>query len=150
MIWTREAILDAIRTWTKNHGYPPSTQEWRHAGYGHPCEMTVRRAYGSFRDAVYAAGIAPRLDGPEPFWTRERCQLALKVWRVENGHWPSQRDWARPGVGHPTWKTVQRKCGGWQAALRRAGQVGKPNARERRETTRRVWREARSQHRMAA
>ena len=57
--WTRERALDAIRQWTAAHGRPPTYEQWRRAGPERPVTRTVERLFGSWSDAIRAAGYAP-------------------------------------------------------------------------------------------
>lgn len=55
--WTRASIIVAMWLWATEHeGVPPRVEEWRLAG-DHPNYKTVRRLWGSWPDAVEAAGF---------------------------------------------------------------------------------------------
>ena len=55
-------------------------------------------------------------------WSAEECIEAIQRWaRSHGGIPPSKTDWARADVDHPVGGTVERRCGGWNTALLRAG-----------------------------
>ena len=74
--WTREAIIDAIHSWTSMYGEPPRATDWRPAtalrnGQPERAERfaqglwphasTVLKRFGRWNDAIYAAGYEPRM-----------------------------------------------------------------------------------------
>ena len=74
--WTREAIIDAIHSWTSTYGEPPRATDWRPAtalrnGQPEraarfseglwPHASTVLKRFGRWNDAIYAAGYEPRM-----------------------------------------------------------------------------------------
>ncbi len=61
--WTNETILYAIHLWHRKHRRPPATSEWEQAGENHPSRQTVRRVFGSWNEAMVAAGFTPRPRG---------------------------------------------------------------------------------------
>lgn len=78
--WTREAILNAIRTWAAEHGgQPPSAIDWNPAlaaargNYGQarrfeldsrwPWTNSVVSRFGTWNEAVRQAGFEPRRSG---------------------------------------------------------------------------------------
>ena len=77
-IWTREAIICAIQRWAIEYGEPPISKVWasscRPSGY--PSTPTVRDRFGTWNNAITAAGFAPRPRGCpghlDPEWTIER------------------------------------------------------------------------------
>jgi DNA-binding CsgD family transcriptional regulator len=83
-IWTREAIILAIQEWADEHGgIPPSANQCR---AGHALDPSVlpnvnhvRFRFGTWNDAIRAAGFEPHLSGPVGGFTpltpeqREEC-----------------------------------------------------------------------------
>ena len=79
-LWTREAIIRAIRDWAALHGEPPACADWspymarnayhdeararRYEAEHHlwPCHDTVFREFGSWNAGIAAAGFVPRAD----------------------------------------------------------------------------------------
>lgn len=69
--WTKQTIIDAIHRYAKTHGRPPTANEWltnkngqRHGrhGDGYPYAATVTREFGSWANAIEAAGYPrPRI-----------------------------------------------------------------------------------------
>lgn len=68
--WSPERILAAIRAWAAEHGRPPGAREWRHTRPTAPTTNTVVREFGSWANAIEAAGFprprsgvhGPRID----------------------------------------------------------------------------------------
>ena len=61
--WTRGMIVYAITLWYKRHRRMPMTKDWDQAGEDHPCRHTVARVFGSWNEAISAAGFTPRPRG---------------------------------------------------------------------------------------
>lgn len=59
--WTQQAIISHIRAWVKEHGEPPGSQEWNAPnGRGIPSSASLVRHFGTFDNAIRAAGFTPR------------------------------------------------------------------------------------------
>jgi hypothetical protein len=54
-LWSREEIVDALRTWTTDHGRPPRQRELVYGATGLPTAHTIRRRFGSLAAALDAA-----------------------------------------------------------------------------------------------
>jgi hypothetical protein len=61
--WTPEMIVYAITLWARKHSRPPFTSEWDQAGEDNPSRQTVARVFGSWNQAMAAAGFDPRPRG---------------------------------------------------------------------------------------
>ncbi len=61
--WTPDTIVYAITLWHRRHNRLPLRREWEKAGEDHPSNMTVRRVFGSWNEAIHAAGFKPRPRG---------------------------------------------------------------------------------------
>lgn len=55
--WTREQIIEAIQAHAREHGYPPVASEWALHDERRPSREDAKRAFGSWADAVEAAGF---------------------------------------------------------------------------------------------
>lgn len=55
-VWTKQDVIDAMRRWVKGHDRWPRSQEWQVAVNGYPTYSAVRNLFGSWRDALAAAG----------------------------------------------------------------------------------------------
>jgi hypothetical protein len=55
--WDRDSIVAAIRAWERTYGHPPTQREWQPAPDGCPNQYTVLREFGSWGDAIVAAGF---------------------------------------------------------------------------------------------
>lgn len=64
--WTSDTIVYAITLWHRKHSRLPLTREWTQAGENHPSRMTVSRVFGSWNEAMIAAGFHPRPRGRQP------------------------------------------------------------------------------------
>lgn len=58
--WNRDTILAAIRRWTATHGEPPRCRDWSAAGPDHPHAASVQEYFGTWNEAIVAAGFRPR------------------------------------------------------------------------------------------
>lgn len=55
--WTKEKIVDSIKAWADEHGRPPGTRDWRRAGDDHLSSTGVAYHFGSWGNAIEAAGF---------------------------------------------------------------------------------------------
>lgn len=56
--WQPDEIIDAIRRWADDHdGEPPTAIDWRRKLDSYPVTSTVQRVFGSWADAIAAAGF---------------------------------------------------------------------------------------------
>lgn len=60
--WPKERIIERIREWEAIHGRPPTSWDWRYASNGYPNYSSVLKRFGSWADAIEAAGF-PRPRG---------------------------------------------------------------------------------------
>jgi DNA invertase Pin-like site-specific DNA recombinase len=57
--WEEAEIIDALRTWTKEHGRSPKLTDWHFTDPDRPTSHTVRRRFGSWGKALHRAGLKP-------------------------------------------------------------------------------------------
>jgi len=55
--WTPEAVIRAIKMWARDTGHAPTANEWAKADPQHPTSTTCARIFGSWADAIAAAGF---------------------------------------------------------------------------------------------
>ncbi len=55
--YTDDEILDAIHRWHAEHGEPPRSGDWRRLSDEHPSTSTVKVRFGSWANAIEAAGF---------------------------------------------------------------------------------------------
>lgn len=124
--WTPDAILEAIREWTREHGRAPSGNEWLTAGHGHPSLKTVRLHYATFGDARRAAGVEWRPACSKhrlpSEWTQEQIKDAIYRWVYLNNRIPLSAEWrVPPNEDFPSSHAVRSLFGSWNAAIVAAG-----------------------------
>lgn len=121
-VWTKAAIVDAIRRWTDEHGEAPHSRGWKSRVPGYPTSGTVRERFGSFAAALEAAGVEPRRRvNASGEWTREEVVEAIYRWAFLHGEIPQARDWVTSVDGFPTESWVRKLFGTWNAAIVAAG-----------------------------
>lgn len=122
--WDREAILGAMRRFAAEQGRPPSAGDWRRRDpHGRwPNQTTVTERFGSWRDALVAAGFSAR-----PQWSREEILTALRTFARQHGRPPLSRE-LNPAHGLPSFETVSGRFGSIAASYEAAG-IGSPARR---------------------
>lgn len=63
-VHTMRSIVESLQAFHREHGYTPTKLDWecsRPVGAAH--EYTIRRRYGSWNQAVMAAGLEPNTVG---------------------------------------------------------------------------------------
>jgi Homing endonuclease associated repeat len=118
--WTRERVIEALRTDARTRGRPPRMAEWLNSGPGRPTVGVVRNHFGSWNDGLRAA----RLDVTHELdkWTRETVLAALRRLQHELGRPPNSSELYRsPGPEYPNAAIVSRKLGSWEQASRELG-----------------------------
>lgn len=111
---SREEVLDAIRSWARERGRPPTQADWASPGdVARPSYVTVTTHFGTWRAALEAAGFRPN----RRLWSSEEIVDALRQWTSEHGRPPRQRDLVYGASGLPTAHTIRRRFGSYRAAL---------------------------------
>ncbi len=123
--WDELDTIQALQTWSEQHGKPPWSMEWDHAQPEHPCANTVRERFGRWEDALHAAGleIPPRRPRGERHWPRQEITKALEDWATQHGRAPTWSEWKTAGPEHPCSCTVRKRFGSWREALEAANLV---------------------------
>jgi hypothetical protein len=78
-----------------------------------PALGTVHYYFGSFAEALRAAGFAPR----RRRWDRNEILDAMDAYQRRHGRLPSERDWQRSTAEHPHATTARREFGSWRHLL---------------------------------
>lgn len=55
--WSKEEIIAAIQKWAREHGRPPTANEWTKRIIGYPSASTVAKHFGSWAEGIEAAGF---------------------------------------------------------------------------------------------
>jgi hypothetical protein len=119
-IYPDHVIIGALQVWALQHGHSPSSRQWD----GRPSHIVVKLRFGSWENALRAAGLAPA--NPNRPRTRADCLEALRWLKGRIGHWPSYDDYRNARaqlheqgfVASPT--TIMHHLGGWRSAIRAA------------------------------
>src|SRR5215217_388883 len=135
-LYAADEIFEAIRSWARRYGQPPTSidwepararrtgQPWRAARFERgkwPTVRMVRWRFGSFNAAVRAAGLRPRqaplrlrpnLTGPEAILE------AIVEWTRRYGDVPAMADWdpVRARVLDQEWRIPRYQNGDWPSA----------------------------------
>lgn len=123
--WTREEIVEALSRWASREGAPPTKDEWRPADERWrtaapewPSATIVVWVFGSWNEALAAAGFRRR----GRTWSTDEIVAALRrSARANGGKPPVYGDWMRAGPDHPGVTVVANRFGSWRSALIAAG-----------------------------
>jgi hypothetical protein len=109
--WTDQRILDALRRWAQRCGRPPSYEECDQDPRL-PCVSTLTCRFGTYRDALRAAGLKSKREGQRlrP-WTDSELAEALQKFFEDHGRYPGSADLRHGGPALPSECTVQRRLG---------------------------------------
>ena len=119
--WTRQDILDALIDGATRLGQTPSIALAR-ADEHLPSVATVAKVFGSWNDALAAAGLEALRIAPRQ-WTNAQILAALRDYARDHGRAPTGAELITNGGPAPN--TVASHFGTWNAALDAAG-VGRP------------------------
>jgi len=115
--WTPPQILDALQ-----RDGAPKADEWLRPGNGtRPTFSTVRRIFGSWNNALEAAGFPRRGPGTVTYWTCERISGSMIAWEHAHGRQPTCTEWERAAPDHPASRQVVQRFGSWNKAIAEAG-----------------------------
>ena len=111
--WSRDRIIYALVSDAKTRGRAATSHDWRTSAADHPTAQTVVAEFGSWKQALEAAGL-------EPGWTKKQIIKMLREDTKRRGDPPTGEDWNKPASGRPTTPTVCAVFGSWRAALEAA------------------------------
>jgi Homeodomain-like domain len=131
--WTREAVRDAIRAWTAEHGRPPRYHEWtpsrsrpgrwERESPRWPSAAVVCDVYRDRPDpwnaALAEAGAAVGFRR----WSDEAIRFALAAYWTRSGRAPTAEDLRTPEWPGPTASTLRRRYGSVERAWQALGPV---------------------------
>ena len=104
--WDADRILDALRAAADARGFAPTERKWV-ALKLRPATKTIRQHWGSYRQAVVAAGL--KMEGDIDA-TMERLQDAYNQLQAILGRSPTQKEWDawpdRPFTAHYAWQLM--------------------------------------------
>jgi len=90
--WTRQLVLEAIRRFYEKYGRVPRLRD-AEGNLTMPSPNTASRLFGSWMEAVRAAGLEPVYgDRRVRPWTMTEMILAFCNWRLRHGRWPNRDD----------------------------------------------------------
>ena len=131
--WTREAVSDAIRAWTEEHGRPPTYHEWtpsrsrpgrweaespRWPSAAVVCDLYADRP-DRWNAALAEAGAAVGFRR----WSDEAIRLALAAYWTRSGCPPTAEDLRASEWSGPTASTLRRRYGSVERAWQALGPV---------------------------
>jgi AcrR family transcriptional regulator len=131
--WTRDAVREAIRNWTGEHGHAPSYHEWTPSrsfpgvweaeSPRWPSAAVVCDVYGDYcspwNAAILDAGASIRFQR----WSDDAIRAALADFWTRTGRAPARADLATAHWHGPTSRTMQRRYGGIERAWAALGPV---------------------------
>ena len=127
-VWTKAAILDALRRDAETRGRAPTSNEWKRSGRGHPSSHTVRLVFGTWKDALDQAGLEPAVVSGivDLRWNRENVKHAVFEFVYKHGRTPTLREWREAGPDHPGEGAIKRLFGTFNALIAAAGYTPRP------------------------
>jgi DNA-directed RNA polymerase specialized sigma24 family protein len=108
--WTSALVLEALRRFAGTRGTAPRFRDAEgHPGL--PSPKTVERHFGTWNEALRAAGIRPTYgERRVRRWTQEEMVQTFCLWRLRQDRWPNGADMAND-VGLPSPATTRRHFG---------------------------------------
>jgi hypothetical protein len=134
--WTRDSVRDAIRTWTVEHGQPPSYHErtpyrsapsvWKAQSPRWPSAAVVCHTYrehpNPWNSALLDAGTRPRFKR----WSDDAIRDALGGFWTRTGRAPALSDLRASSWQGPSAATLRRRYGNLDQAWQALGPVPTP------------------------
>jgi Homeodomain-like domain len=131
--WTRQAVREAIRAWTEEHGEPPSYRDWtpsrsrpgrweaespRWPSAATVCEL-YRERDEAWNAALADAGVSVRFRR----WGDDAVRSALAAFWTRVGRPPTEADLRRDDWKGPSSRTLRRRYGDLERAWQTLGPV---------------------------
>lgn len=110
-------MIEALQADAAKRGHAPTSGDWTHKAKGRPTYALVVRTFGSWSQALEAAGLAERT---RERWHNESIVLAIRAEAARRGKTPTSTDWRQAGI-NPSFHTIVSKFGSWAKALDAAG-----------------------------
>jgi HNH endonuclease len=126
--WTRDRIISALQRWHREYGYPPKSRNWQpRSTPWHPTIAMVRLVFGSWNDALIAAGLPTRYRR----WSREEIKQKIFEWTYEHGRPPTANEWRRSDPSRPSESNVRHAFGSWNNGIAAAGYKARQQSNSR-------------------
>jgi AraC-like DNA-binding protein len=80
--WSGQQMIEKIQEWTAEYGSPPMSREWRKSSERWPTQSCVCTCFGTWNNAIRAAGFEPRPPGywrSRAAWESNGNERALEV-----------------------------------------------------------------------
>ena len=87
-----------------------------------PSASSVERLFGSWNNAILAAGFLPRQENKS--WSKDECIKAIQLFNEENNRPPRSLDFIKSNSKFPNYTTIMNKFGSWNKGIEAAGFVG--------------------------
>lgn len=140
-----EQIIAALRTYDRERGCSPSSQQWRTQALS-PSVATIEGRFGSWSAALAAAGLPPRRVRRE--WSDRDILDGLRRFAADHGRPPRTTDRVGLLSTYPSPALAISRFGSWSAALTEAGlQPGNPPPASDRDVARALRAYRREYHR---
>lgn len=114
--WTRERCITALQAFYEVTGLAPRIADFEVRRRGQPAASSIRRVFGSWNDALVAAGIPVNRatgSGGRRQWSDEEILEALR--EADRAGEPTSAPF-RTGRRLPWMGTIERRFGSWRAA----------------------------------
>jgi hypothetical protein len=93
--WSKDTIIAAIQRWATEHGAPPTANSWSKKQDGCPACSTVLKHFGSWANAIEAAGF------PRPVRGGQRAEPVAHEVQSDASVFPSSDEEPKPEVEPP-------------------------------------------------
>lgn len=114
--WSWSQVVGAFQRFRDYHGRPPRVSDCK-AANRLPCYASIRRHFGSFDEALIAAGMVPTGPGRRRRrWSSVEAARVCRSFRHRHGYWPSCGDLQRDSEDLPSPSTMIRCFGSTRPA----------------------------------